>query len=173
MKKRFRIFIGFSSVILLGFVIPEPKQIPVSGATSSDWNKDSFWYEPWGSSGVHKGVDVFASRGTTVVAPTNILILYKGEIRKGGKIVVGLGPKWRLHYFAHLDSIESNLGFFSSVGGSIGAVGDTGNARGKQPHLHFSILSFIPLPWFIDDSTQGYKKAFYLDPIKYFDAGSI
>ena len=42
------------------------------------------------------------------------------------------------------------------------AIGDIGNAKGKTSHLHHSILSFLPLPWLADTSTQGYKKAFYL-----------
>jgi murein DD-endopeptidase MepM/ murein hydrolase activator NlpD len=172
MKKRYKLLIGLSSLILVGFLFPEPKSIPVAGATKSDWNKDSFWYEPWGASGVHKGVDVFASKGTSVVAATNMLVLYNGHIRKGGKIVVGLGPKWRLHYFAHLESFESNLGLFAPAGTKVGTVGDSGNAKGKQPHLHFSILSLLPLPWLVDGSTQGFKKAFYLNPIKYFGAGN-
>jgi Peptidase family M23. len=85
---------------------------------------------------------------------------------------VGLGPKWRLHYFAHLDNFESTLGLFVASGSKVGSVGDTGNARGKQPHLHFSLFSLLPLPWLVDNSTQGYKKAFYLDPIKYFGSGN-
>jgi len=172
MKKRYKFLIGFSNLVLVGFLFPEPKNIPVDGATKFGWNKNSFWYEPWGTSGVHKGVDVFAPKGTAVVAATNMLVLYSGHIDKGGKIVVGLGPKWRLHYFAHLDSIESNLGLFAPSGSQLGSVGDSGNAKGKQPHLHFSILSLFPLPWLVDDSTQGFKKAFYLNPIKYFGASN-
>ena len=168
MKKRYKCLVVLFVLVLLGFVFPEPRVVPVDGATSSDWHKDSFWYEPWGTSGVHKGVDIFARKGESVVAPTNLILLYKGSIAKGGKIIVALGPKWRLHYFAHLDSIKNDAGLFALAGSELGGVGDTGNAKGKQPHLHYSVVSLLPMPWRIDDSTQGVKKAFYLNPITYF-----
>ena len=155
-------------VISLSFILPEGRVIPVQGATASDWNKDTFWYEPWGTSGVHKGIDIFADNNTPVIATTNMVALYKGSFSKGGKVVVALGPKWRIHYFAHLSDIDSNSGFYLEKGEQLGKVGDTGNAKGKQPHLHYSIVSLLPLPWLIDGSTQGYKKAFYLNPIDYF-----
>ncbi len=165
------VFLCFLGVIVLGFIIPDARKVPVVGATKNDWNKDSFWYEPWGTSGVHKGVDIFATEGTPVIAGSPMLVLYRGYIKKGGNIVVGLGPKWRLHYFAHLEKINLDLGWFTTSDGLIGTVGDTGNAKGKQPHLHFSVLSLIPLPWLIDGATQGYKKAFYLNPITYYRMG--
>lgn len=170
MKKRYWFLIVLFVFLSVPFIVPEPRVIPVVGATSSDWNAQSFWYEPWGVSGVHKGFDVFARKGASVVASTHMLILFKGEIKKGGRIVVGLGPKWRLHYFAHLEVIDSELGFFATANSSVGTVGDSGNAKGKQPHLHFSVLSLLPMPWRIDDSTQGYKKAFYLNPVVYFQS---
>jgi len=167
-RKRWKyLSISMLIVFIMGFLIPENKTIPVQGATSSDWNKDTFWYEPWGSSGVHKGIDIFAKNDTPVVAATNLVVLYKGQISKGGKIVVALGPKWRVHYFAHLSSIDSQAGAFVKTGDSLGRVGDTGNAKGKQPHLHYSIVSLLPYVWRIDSSTQGYKKMFYLNPIEY------
>lgn len=169
MKTKYKVLIGVFLTVLVGFVIPERKTIPVQGATPSDWNANTFWYEPWGSSGVHKGIDIFANKGVPVIASTDMIILYRGRIKKGGNIIVGLGPKWRLHYFAHLEKIDESIGFYSPVSQVIGTVGDTGNALGKQAHLHFSILSLIPIPWLADGSTQGYKKAFYLNPIKYFD----
>jgi len=168
MKKFFlRFFTVLFVIIIVGFLIPEPRAIPVHNATSADWNHNTFWFEPWGSSGVHKGVDIFAKPATAVIAPTNIIILYRGTIKKGGNIIVGLGPKWRFHYFAHLESINDASGLFVEINDVIGLVGDTGNAKGKQPHLHYSIVSLIPMPWLIDESSQGYKKAFYLDPIKF------
>ena len=158
------------SILLFGFgfLLPEDISMPVLGATSSDWNHQTFWFEPWGSSGVHKGIDIFAQSGTPVIASTDMLILYRGHINKGGNIVLGLGPKWRLHYFAHLERIDRSAGTFVARGAPLGTLGSTGNAKGKPPHLHFSIVSLIPVPWRIDQSTQGYKKAFYLDPIGYF-----
>lgn len=51
----------------------------------------------------------------------------------------------------------------------IGTVGDSGNAKGKPAHLHYSILRLIPTPWTIDSTTQGYKKAFFIDPGPYLD----
>ncbi len=82
-KHVFLIILGF--IIGFGFLIPEPKHIPVIGATEADWNKDTFWYEPWGSSGVHKGVDIFAPQGKPVIASTNLLVLYRGALKKGVK----------------------------------------------------------------------------------------
>jgi len=163
-----KIFIGFLCLILIIFILPEPKMIPVKGASDKDWNASTFWYGPWGTSGVHKGVDIFADKGTKVLAVTNQIILYKGNFHKGGNVIVAIGPKLRLHYYAHLDQINHNTGLFTPIGTTIGSVGDTGNAKGKAPHLHYSILSLIPMPWLIDASQQGYKKSFYLNPITYF-----
>lgn len=165
MLKKFAAILLF--IFSLGFLIPEGRVIPVEGATSNDWNKDTFWYEPWGKSGTHKGMDIFAKNGTPVIATTNLVKLYDGHVSMGGNVVIALGPKWRIHYFAHLSDITPSLGFLIPKGTRLGGVGDTGNAKGKQPHLHYSILSLIPLPWHIDTSTQGYKKAFFLNPVEY------
>lgn len=168
MKKRYNVLIVISGIILLGFLVPDRREIPVAGASSADWNQNTFWYEPWGTSGVHKGIDIFAKKGTDVIASSYLLVLFRGKINKGGNVVVGLGPKWRLHYFAHMETLKKNAGIFLAKGEALGSVGDSGNAKGKQPHLHYSILSVVPLPWRIDGATQGYKKAFYMNPIHYF-----
>lgn len=62
--------------------------MPVKGATRADYNKQSFWYYPWGKSITHKGVDVFATKGTEIVASTNGVVLYAGNIDLGGNVVV-------------------------------------------------------------------------------------
>lgn len=158
----------FFLMCLTGLLIPTGHLIPVKNASSADWNSHTWWYEPWGASGVHKGVDIFAKKGTDVISPNYGIIIYTGNIKLGGKVVLVLGPKWRLHYFAHLDTISEDTGLFATMGETLGTVGDSGNAAGKQAHLHYSIVSLLPYFWLIDGSTQGWKKMFYLNPLKNF-----
>lgn len=165
MKRKF--LIGLPCILIIGFIIPQDLKMPVVNAGSSDYNHDSFWYYPWGKSVTHKGVDIFAKKGTTINSATIGLVLYSGKVNIGGNVVAVLGPKWRVHYYAHLDELEvSTLSLLSSTS-ELGTVGDSGNAKGKQPHLHYSIVSMVPLFWLADDSIQGWKKMFYLDPIGY------
>ena len=69
-----------------------------------------------------------------------------------------------IHYFAHLYSIDTTIASVVTSGATIGTVGDSGNAKGKPAHLHYAIVRMYPVPWEIDQSTQGYKKAFFIDP---------
>ena len=160
----------FSLILFLaiGFLIPENFNMPVQGANSKSYHPNSYWYYPWGKSGTHKGVDIFAKQGTPVIASTSGIVLYTGNIQLGGNVVLLLGPKWKLHYFAHLEKISASSFSYLSVGEKLGTVGTTGNAKGKQPHLHCSIVTLIPYVWRIDASQQGWKKMFYLNPIDSF-----
>lgn len=161
------VFTVISLFVIAGLLIPAPRSIPVLGASSSDWNEHSFWYEPWGTSGVHKGIDIFSPIGTQVVSNTGGILLYKGVLKKGGNVVVILGPRWKIHYYAHLDSIVPNMNKMVSVGAQIGFLGDSGNAKGKPAHLHYSIVTLLPYVWRITLETQGWKKMFYLNPEDY------
>lgn len=153
-----------AGILLLGLVLPAPMQIPVEKATASAWNPHSFWFEPWGPSGVHKGIDIFAPKGRAVSAACAGVVVYTGELAQGGRVVLVLGARWRVHYYAHLDTIDVFTGQPVRGGTRLGSVGDSGNARGKPPHLHYSVLSLLPYPWRWDRSTQGWRKMFYLDP---------
>jgi murein DD-endopeptidase MepM/ murein hydrolase activator NlpD len=155
------------TIIGIGLLYPQNYSMPVEGASQSSYNQQSFWYYPWGKSVTHKGVDIFARQGTPVRSTTSGLVLYTGQLKLGGNIVLVLGPKWRLHYYAHLNEITTSN--FSLVGGGeqLGTVGATGNAAGKSPHLHYSLATLIPYFWRIDTDRQGWKKMFYLNPIDY------
>jgi murein DD-endopeptidase MepM/ murein hydrolase activator NlpD len=141
--------------------------MPVKGATKSDYNPESFWFFPWGKSVTHKGVDIFAKKGTEINSSTTGVVLYSGKISLGGNFVVILGPKWRLHYYAHLDEIKTPSLTFVNKESTIGTVGTSGNAAGKSPHLHYAMLTLVPYIWKIDGDKQGWKKMFYLNPIEY------
>jgi peptidoglycan LD-endopeptidase LytH len=163
--------IGAAFVVLLviGLFVPQTFVNPVEKAGKSSYNSKSFWYYPWGKSGTHKGVDIFAQEGTPVYSSTGGLALFKGELERGGNVVLIIGPKWRLHYYAHLRDINTGLFSWTNTGESIGTVGRTGNAKDKPPHLHYSIMTLIPYFWQIDEDKQGWKKMFYLNPITYLE----
>ncbi|MGR9086086.1 MAG: M23 family metallopeptidase [Gammaproteobacteria bacterium] len=141
--------------------------IPVEGASARDWNHNAFWHEPWGGSGVHKGIDIFARRGTPALASVSGWVVFQGELKLGGNALMILEPKWRLHYYAHLDSVSVGIGDWVPKGKPVGTVGNTGNARGRPTHLHYGVMSLIPCPTRYSDRTQGWKLMFYLDPDKY------
>lgn len=164
-----RIFSVILIIFLIGFLIPQHLSMPVEGATRGSYAQDSWWFYPWGKSVTHKGVDIFAKAGTNIHSATNGLVVYKGTIERGGNVVLVLGPKWRFHYYAHLKDIKTTMLSPVSRESIIGTVGTTGNAKGKPPHLHYAIKTLIPYPWRIDNSVQGWKKMFYLNPIQYLN----
>ena len=149
-------------------LIPQNLKMPVQEANSNSYNKDSFWYYPWGKSVTHKGVDIFAKKDTPIYSATTGFVLKSGINQIGGKSVWILGPKWRIHYYAHLNDLKIDKYSYVSQNTLIGTVGTSGNAKGKSPHLHYMILTCIPYPWNIDSGKQGIRKMFYLNPISYF-----
>lgn len=169
MKKRTKALILFLIIVLVGLLIPEDLRMPVQGATKKDYNSQSFWYYPWGKSVTHKGVDIFAKKSTVINSSTTGIVLYTGNISMGGNVVVILGPKWKLHYYAHLDAINTSSLSLVNNDSKIGTVGTSGNAKGKSPHLHYSILTIIPYLWRIDSDRQGWKKVFILNPIEHLE----
>lgn len=167
MSKKKKLGVIVCVIIVAGLFVPQDLVMPVSGATNADFNHDSFWYYPWGESVTHKGVDIFAREGTEIYSSTSGIVIYSGRIDTGGNVVLILGPKWRLHYYAHMNELKTSG--FSWVGHKtlIGTVGTSGNAKGKPPHLHYTILTVMPYVWRVDFDRQGWKKMFILNPIKY------
>ncbi|WP_266367672.1 M23 family metallopeptidase [Tellurirhabdus rosea] len=101
----------------------------------------------------HEGIDIFAPRGTPVVASTEGVISGVGVNNLGGN-VVWLSDMKRSQslYYAHLDAQAVREGQRVAIGDTVGFVGNTGNARTTAPHLHFGIYRFNegavdPLPY--------------------------
>ena len=151
-------------IFLTGFALPQSFRMPVEGAGRSSFNPRSFWYHPWGRSVTHKGVDIFAKAGTPVHASVPGIVVYTGKLGRGGNVVHLLGPKWRIHYYAHLNTIKAKRGDIVGHKDVIGTVGNTGNAVGKPSHLHYTIATLIPYPWMADDGPHGLRRMWYLDP---------
>ena len=123
------------------FVAQYIKVFPVSGP--------HFLTDSWGDFRAdlrgqgHQGNDIMAARGVPVVAVAD------GTIKRLTRQETGLGGIWiwqvdnagNEYYYAHLNDIAAGLDAGSKVtaGQQIGTVGNTGDARYGDPHLHFEI----------------------------------
>lgn len=111
-----------------------------------------------GGSRSHEGVDIFATRGTPVVAVTNGFVSSARDSGLGGKQVWQRSGVYGLSlYYAHLDSIAVRSGARVQAGDTLGFVGNTGNAKTTPPHLHFGIYTgsgaINPLPFIKKSNT--------------------
>ncbi len=103
----------------------------------------------------HHGVDLFAPKGTPVIAAAPGIVRRVGETDLGGNVIWLLDTRREQSlYYAHLDRQLVSTGEIVQVGDTLGLVGNTGNARSTPPHLHFGIYRrgqgpVDPLP-FID-----------------------
>lgn len=113
-----------------------PIPSPVPGGTFTDT-----YDAPRSGGRTHKGVDIFAPKGTPVKAPVSgtVVKVEEGDSGLGGRTVWVKGVDGLAYYFAHLDSIGVKMGQAVQIGDQLGAVGNTGNAASTSPHLHFSI----------------------------------
>ena len=76
----------FAGIFIVGLIVPYSFQNPVEGATRNDYNQESYWYYPWGTSVTHKGVDIFKKNGTPIHPAAAVeLVLFAG--RRGGNAV--------------------------------------------------------------------------------------
>ena len=88
----------------------------------------------------HDGVDIFARRGTPVIAASAGVVNRVDITNLGGKVVwVRDAIRNANIYYAHLDSQHVRNGQRVGVGDTLGFVGNTGNARTTPPHLHFGV----------------------------------
>ncbi len=113
---------------------------PVAGRSYR--NIKSFWGDVRsGGARMHKGNDIFAPRGTPLVAVSDGMVRSTKVGGLGGKTVWLRDGEGRglTYYYAHLDSQLVRTGQIVSRGDTIGLVGNSGNARTTPPHLHFGI----------------------------------
>ena len=164
-----KIFCCLIVILAVGFLLPQDIAMPVEGATRNSYAQNSFWAYPWGESVTHKGVDIFAPEATPVHSATKGMVVWTGQNRLGGNFVLVLGPKWRLHYYAHLHEIKAHKFALVSHQSILGTVGNTGDARGKPYHLHYTIKDVIPHFWRADHGVQGWLKAYFVNPIPYLN----
>jgi murein DD-endopeptidase MepM/ murein hydrolase activator NlpD len=104
---------------------------PVPGASFvNDWGF------PRSGGRVHSGTDLFAGRGTPVLAPTSGTVSY-GTGTIGGRQFRLAGDDGTLYLGSHMDAFGSSGRV--AAGAVIGYVGSSGNAAGSRTHLHFEV----------------------------------
>jgi murein DD-endopeptidase MepM/ murein hydrolase activator NlpD len=107
--------------------------------------RSSFGADRDGGRRSHHGVDIFAPRGTPVVAVAPGRVRRVEETNIGGKVVwVDTRSSHRV-YYAHLDRQIAYPGQEVEIGDTLGFIGNTGNARTTPPHLHFGIYQRGPV----------------------------
>ena len=137
------LLIGIASLLALNLLMPIKIQTPVEGCGRESYNPKSFWH-PWGDH-KHAGIDIFAKKGTNVhPAIGGIVVATAHNLGLGGNFVLIFSSGLRFHYYAHLSEIDTHIGAIVTQKSVIGKVGNTGNAKGNPPHLHYSIASVFP-----------------------------
>lgn len=117
-----------------------------------------------GGSRTHEGLDFMAILGTPIVSPTEAVVTRVGEGNSAGTYVYTANPGGESFRYMHLDAVaDIEAGDVLQKGDIIGMVGDTGNAKGGAPHLHFEIRkkdALDPYPRITQEFTLKEKMQF-------------
>jgi murein DD-endopeptidase MepM/ murein hydrolase activator NlpD len=138
---------------------PRGYVFPVYGSSS--------WSDTWGAprqyTGWHHGADIFAPLGAPVLAVNDGTVFSVGWNDVGGNRLWLRDEQGNQFYYAHLSAFSPLAvnGARVRAGDVLGFVGNTGDAVGTPPHLHFEIhpVSLLAL---------GYDGA--VNPTRYLSA---
>jgi murein DD-endopeptidase MepM/ murein hydrolase activator NlpD len=89
----------------------------------------------------HQGTDIMAPFDTPLLACERGIVTEMGTDVLGGTKLWIKGESGTYYYYAHLKAFAEGMrdGDVVEAGDVVGVVGDTGNAKGGAPHLHFEI----------------------------------
>jgi len=144
---------------------------PVSGRQESDVGS-KFGVERDGGARQHHGIDIFAPRGTPVIAASAGVVRRVEETPRGGLVVWLTDDRQNRLYYAHLQSQAVTAGQRVEVGDTLGTVGNTGNAITTPPHLHFGIYrrGDGPVdPWWFVHQPRGSSPRLAVDTTRFGD----
>lgn len=117
---------------------------------------------------VHQGVDLFAAKGTPVVAVSDGFLKRLSYGARPGWYAVVRHADGIESWYLHLDGATADggpfpadlsVGDFVSAGSLIGFVGNSGNAAGTASHVHFELHAkgrrVNPFSELVDASNRG------------------
>jgi murein DD-endopeptidase MepM/ murein hydrolase activator NlpD len=129
------IFAAGSDIVIHGFVFP----VGVPHSFGDSFGAPRMMGTQFAHA--HQGTDIMAPMGTPLLACERGVVSKMGTDSLGGTKLWLKGESGTFYYYAHLSAFATGLvdGTVVQAGQVIGYVGDTGNARGGAPHLHFEI----------------------------------
>lgn len=128
-------FSAGSEIVIQGFVFP----VGTPNTFGNSFGADRMMGTTYAHA--HQGTDIMAPFGTPLLACERGIISKIGTDVLGGSKLWLKGESGTYYYYAHLQRFADGLanGQVVNAGQVIGYVGDTGNAKGGAPHLHFEI----------------------------------
>jgi hypothetical protein len=131
-----------------------PWRWPVAGPVITPYANGS---DPY-AGGQHRGIDVAAPVGASVVAAAGGVVTFAGVAGSSGLTVAVTTDDGFATSYLHLSSVAVRRGARVAAGAPIGRVGTTGRRSAAEPHLHFGVreagsrfayrdpLDFLPVP---------------------------
>ena len=136
-ERRFQlaVFSAGSEIVIRGFVFPVGE--PYSFVDS--WGFPRMIGTEYAHG--HQGTDIMAPFGTALYAAERGVVTRLGSDVLGGTKLWLKGQSGTYYYYAHLQAYAEGVaeGTLVEAGDVVGFVGDTGNAKGGAPHLHFQV----------------------------------
>lgn len=105
------------------------------------YNFRNTWGAPRSGGRRHKGTDVFSYWNAPVYAFTDGVIQRVSNSRLGGIGLYLRGDDGHVYYYAHINGLAQSawVGKRVEAGEHVAYNGDTGNARGGPPHVHYQV----------------------------------
>ncbi len=111
------------------------------------------------AAGEHRGVDIGADAGHTVLAPAAGTVTFAGSVPSSGKSLTITTSAGYAVTLTHLGSIVAKQGAAIAEGDTVGTVGPTGDPEVSQPYVHLGLR--------VAADDQG-----YLDPLSLLPAAA-
>ncbi len=130
-----------SQIQALGDVAVSSIPIPVLLGVEVNQLTKNFGDLRGGGTRTHEGLDIMAPAGTPVVSPTDAVVINAGNGPDSGYFVRTANPGGEEFVYMHLQEIARGIqnGVVVTRGDVLGYVGNSGNASGGAPHLHFEL----------------------------------
>src|SRR5204863_1918606 len=91
------------------------------------------------AAGQHRGIDIGASSGATVVAPASGTVSFAGTVPGGGKTLTIRTADGYSVTLLHLGTIAALRGGAVAEGHGVGTVGPSGDAELPRPYVYLGI----------------------------------